>query len=159
MEGGDSMFLRLARMRVVQNSIAKIQRTKSILDIHSNERILVFCGTTDVADSLGIPSHHSKSKDKTIFEDFTNGGGKNQLAVVKIGNSGVTYKPLNKVIINYFTSNPEDLAQRINRCMGLEYDNLDIKAHIYIISTDEPTELTWLVKALEFFDKKKIKFI
>ena len=77
----------------------------------------------------------------------------------KIGNTGVTYKPLNKVIINYFDSNAENLAQKINRCMAMEYNNPDKKAYIYIISSNEEVELKWLSRALEFFDKNKIKYI
>ena len=155
---GNTMFLRLARMRIIQNSLAKLNVTKKILDAHKDERILVFCGTTKIADSLDIPSHHSKSKDDEAFTGFTEGEG-NHMAVVKIGNTGVTYKPLNRVIINYFDSNGENLAQKINRCMAMEYDTPDKKAHIYIISSDEDVELKWLKKALEFFDKNKIKYI
>ena len=81
------------------------------------------------------------------------------MAVVKIGNTGVTYKPLNKVIINYFDSNAENLAQKINRCMAMEYDTPDKKSHIYIISSDTNVEARWLKKALEFFDKSKIKYV
>jgi len=154
----NTMFLRLARMRLIQNSLSKLNTTKQILDEHLDERILVFCGTTKIADSLGIPSYHSKSGEKQLFEDFASGEG-NQMAVVKIGNTGVTYKPLNRVIINYFDSNAENLAQKINRCMAMEYNNPDKKAHIYIVSTNEITELRWLNKALEFFDKEKIKYI
>jgi len=156
--GSDTMFLRLARMRLIQSSLAKTIATKALLAAHKNERVLVFCGTTAVADNLGIPSYHNKSKEKEIFEDFAEGKG-NHLAVVKIGNSGVTYTPLDKVIINYFDSNAENLAQKINRCMGMEYNTPDKKAHIYIISTNEPIELKWLTKALEFFDKNKIKYL
>jgi hypothetical protein len=93
-----------------------------------------------------------------VFEDFAEGAG-NHLAVVKIGNTGVTYKPLDKVIINYFDSNAENLAQKINRCMAMEYNTPDKKAHIYIVSTNESVELKWLSKALEFFDKNKIKYL
>lgn len=156
--GGDTMFMRLARMRVIQSSLAKTNATKKLLAKHKDERVLVFCGTTAVADSLGIPSYHNKSKEKQIFEDFAEGEG-NHLAVVKIGNTGVTYKPLDKVIINYFDSNAENLAQKINRCMAMEYSTPDKKAHIYIVSSDEPVELKWLSKALEFFDKNKIKYV
>lgn len=156
--GGDTMFLRLSRMRIVQNSLAKLNKTKELLDKNKDERILVFCGLTKIADSLGIPSHHSKSSEKDIFQDFAEGKG-NHLAVVKIGNTGVTYKPLNRVIINYFDSNAENLAQKINRCMAMEYNTPDKKAHIYIISSNEEVELKWLNKALEFFDKSKIKYI
>jgi hypothetical protein len=126
--------MRLARMRLIQSSLAKVKATKLLLEKHADERVLVFCGTTKVADGLGIPSYHNKSKEKQIFEDFAEGEG-NHLAVVKIGNTGVTYKPLNKVIINYFDSNAENLAQKINRCMAMEYNTPDKKAHIYIVST------------------------
>lgn len=128
-DGKNTMFLRLARMRIIQNSLAKQACTKRIINKFKEERILVFCGTTDVADSLGIPSYHSKNKEKEIFENFASGEG-NHMAVVKIGNTGVTYKPLNKVIINYFDSNGENLAQKINRCMAMEYNNPDKKAII-----------------------------
>ena len=156
--GADSMFMRLARMRVIQSSLAKLNATKALLKKHKDERVLVFCGTTKIADNLGIPSYHSKSSEKQMFADFAEGKG-NHLAVVKIGNTGVTYKPLNKVIINYFDSNAENLAQKINRCMAMEYNTPDKKAHIYIVSSDESVELKWLNKALEFFDKTKIKYL
>jgi len=157
-EGKDPMFLRLSRMRIVQNSLAKLNKTKALLAKHADERILVFCGVTAIADKLGIPSYHSKSTEKDIFNDFANGEG-NHLAVVKIGNTGVTYKPLNRVIINYFDSNGENLAQKINRCMAMEYNTPDKKAHIYIICSTEEVELKWLKKALEFFDETKIKYV
>jgi superfamily II DNA or RNA helicase len=156
--GQNTMFMRLARMRLIQSSLAKLNATKALLAKHADERVLVFCGVTKIADSLGIPSFHSKSSEKQLFEDFAEGKG-NHLAVVKIGNTGVTYKPLDKVIINYFDSNAENLAQKINRCMAMEYNTPDKKAHIYIISTNELVELKWLQKALEFFDKNKIKYV
>ena len=157
-EGKNTMMLRLKRMRLIQNSIAKLALTRQLLQKYKDERVLVFCGTTDMADNLGIPSHHSKSGDKEAFKKFAEGEG-NHMAVVKIGNTGVTYKPLNKVILNYFDSNAENLAQKVNRCMAMEYNNPDKKADIYIISTDEPVEEKWLNKALEFFDKEKIRVV
>lgn len=153
-----TMFLRLSRMRVIQSSLAKKQLTKKLLEKYQKERVLVFCGVTKIADSLGIPSYHSKSTEKHIFNDFAEGKG-NHLAVVKIGNTGVTYKPLNRLIINYFDSNAENLAQKINRCMAFEYSNPEKKAYIHIVCTNETTELRWLNKALEFFDRSKIKYI
>jgi hypothetical protein len=156
--GKSTMFLRLARMRIIQNSIAKMEKTRELLKRHSDERVLVFCGLTSIADKLGIPSYHSKKEEKDMFDKFVSGEGINQMAVVKIGNTGITYKPLNRVIINYFDSNGENLAQKINRCMAMEYNNPDKKAIIYIVCSTEDVEHKWLNKALEFFDKSKIKF-
>ena len=153
-----TMFLRLARMRIIQNSIAKMELTRKLLAKHKDERVLVFCGLTKIADDLGIPVYHSKAGEKDTFESFAAGEG-NHLAVVKIGNTGVTYKPLNRVIINYFDSNGENLAQKINRCMAMEYNTPDKKAHIYIVSSTEEVEKKWLKSALEFFDKDKIKYL
>ena len=155
-QGGNTMFLRLARMRIIQNSIAKLEKTRYLLKKHKDERVLVFCGVTKIADQLGIPVYHSKAGEKETFEAFANGEGKH-LAVIKIGNTGVTYKPLNRVIINYFDSNAENLAQKINRCMAMEYNNPEKKAQIYIVCSTEDVERKWLSKALEFFDKSKIK--
>ena len=157
-EGKSTMFLRLARMRIIQNSIAKLDKTRELLKRHKEERVLVFCGVTKIADQLGIPSYHSKKTEKDIFDNFASGEG-NHLAVVKIGNTGVTYKPLNRVIINYFDSNGENLAQKINRCMAMEYDNPDKKAQIYIVCSTEDVEAKWLKKALEFFDRSKIRYV
>lgn len=157
-QGKSTMFLRLARMRIIQNSVAKMEKTRELLKKHKDERVLVFCGVTKIADQLGIPSYHSKKEEKQIFDDFVTGKG-NHLAVVKIGNTGVTYKPLNRVIINYFDSNAENLAQKINRCMAMEYNNPEKKAQIYIVCSTEDVEAKWLKKALEFFEKSKIKFV
>jgi superfamily II DNA or RNA helicase len=157
-QGRATMFLRLARMRIIQNSVAKMEKTRELLKKHKDERVLVFCGVTKIADQLGVPSYHSKKEEKQIFDDFVTGKG-NHLAVVKIGNTGVTYKPLNHVIINYFDSNAENLAQKINRCMAMEYNNPEKKAQIYIVCSTEDVEAKWLKKALEFFDKDKIKFV
>lgn len=157
-EGKSSMFLRLARMRLIQSSLAKKNLTKKIIQKHKDERMLIFCGVTKVADDLGIPSYHSKSSEKQLFTDFAEGKGKH-MAVVKIGNTGVTYKPLNRVVINYFDSNSENLAQKIQRCTAMEYNNPSKKAEIYILSSNEEVELKWLRKALEFFDKNKIHYV
>lgn len=158
-QGKNTMFLRLARMRIIQNSIAKMEKTKQLLKKHKDERVLVFCGVTKIADELDIPSYHSKTSEADVFNSFVSGEGNPHLAVVKIGNTGVTYTALNRVIINYFDSNGENLAQKINRCMAMEYNNPDKKAHIYIVSSDEDVEDRWLSRALEFFDKNKIKYI
>jgi superfamily II DNA or RNA helicase len=157
-EGKNTMFPRLARMRIIQSSSAKLNATKKILKNYSDKRVLVFCGVTKIADSLGIPSYHSKSNEKQLFEDFASGKG-NHMAVIKIGNTGITYTPLNMVIINYFDSNAENLAQKIMRCTAFEYNNVEKKAYIYIVSTDEEIEQRWLTKALSLFDKNKIKYI
>ena len=46
-----------------------------------------------------------------------------------------------------------------NEKHNMHMNNPDKKAQIYIISSNEQVELKWLQKALEFFDRSKIKFV
>lgn len=156
--GKDTKLLRFNRMRFLQNLPSKRNLVKRLLIDYKDERVLVFCGTIKMADSLGIPSHHSKSKSDEGFSTFVEGKG-NHFAVVKIGNTGVTFFPLSRVIITAFDSNSENLTQKIFRSMSIEYNNPEKKALIYIISSTEKVERNWLNRALEMFDRNKIKYI
>jgi len=157
-QGKPSFHMKLKMISILQQSTAKRIETIRTIVKFFNDRILIFCGRTDIADGLSIPSYHSKSTEKKVWEDFVEGRIPH-LAVVKIGNTGTTYMPLNKVIINYFDSNSQNMTQKIMRCMSLEYDNIDKKCIIYIISSNEPTEIRWLNKAISMFSKDKIHYL
>ena len=101
-EGKDSKFMRLNRMRIIQNSLAKKNATKLILERNPEERILVFAGLKKIADDLGIDSFHSETKDVTLLHKFASGEG-NKLAVIRMGSAGITFKPLNQVVISYLS--------------------------------------------------------
>lgn len=156
-DGKNTGLLPIQRMHILKKSISKLNMTKRLIDKFKKERVLVFCGVTEIADKLGIPVYHSKNKDNKLKEDFCNGVG-NHMATVDMFEAGVTIKPINRAILNSFDSNPENLSQRISRLTGFEYENENKIAKIYIIAT-ETIELKWLRKAFEFFDDNKIKYI
>ena len=157
-EGKSSFHMKLKMISILQTSISKRLLTIHTIKRFSENRILTFCGRTEIADSLGTPSYHSKFRDKKNWDDFVEGRIPH-LAVCRIGGTGVTFTPLNMAIINYFDSNSENLTQKILRAMSLEYDNPDKKAIIYIISSTEKKELLWLSQALSMFNKDKIKYL
>lgn len=148
-------FIDLKIINLLQNSEAKKEKTISLLNSNKEKRILVFCGTTETADNLGINVYHSKSKEKKIFNSFCNGEG-SHLATVKMMQAGVTILPISLGIINYTSGNPEDAAQKICRFLGMEYDNLEKKAEIHIICSNTTFEKSRLETALMFFDESKI---
>lgn len=150
-------YMNLKMINIIQNSLAKAKKTKELIDKYSSERILVFCGVTEVADNLGVPVYHSKAKEKQVFLDFCSGTGLH-LATIKMMQAGVTIVPINKGIINYMSGNPEDSAQKICRFLGLEYDNPNKKAEIHIVSTNESFEQIRLQTGLAFFDQSKITY-
>lgn len=155
---GHSLFLNLARMRIIHNSLAKLQLTKNLLKSLKDERVLVFCANNKIANQLGCRIHTSKHYDQEEFEKFiSNNSGSNHYAVCKIGNTGVSFCDLNNIVVQAFDSNSENLTQRI--CRSLILDEPGKVSNIYIVSSDEEVELKWLEKSLEFFDKRKIKYI
>lgn len=159
-EGKDTKFMRLNRMRLIQNSYAKLNKTSQLLTFFKEHRTLVFGGTISSVEKLGISTFHSRSSSDKDFKSFCEGhSSHSSIGLVQIGSVGITVKNLNKLIINYFSSNPEDLAQKINRAMAFEYNNPNKIADIHIICTDEPVEKRWLNRALEFFDKEKITYL
>lgn len=153
-QGKDTMFLNFARMRIIQNSISKMEITRKLLKKFKEDRILVFCGLIKIAEKLGIPVHHSKSESDEL-SSFKKGEG-NHLAVIRIGMAGITYSPLNKVVINYFSSSGEDLQQKIGRALNLEFEGQC--AEIYIITSNESVESNWLRKALSSFNQEKVNY-
>lgn len=151
-------FIDMKLINIIQNSSAKRLKTVELLDKFSEDRVLVFCGTTFIADNLGIPVYHSKVKERALFNDFCKGKG-DKLATIKMMQAGITVSPIHRGIINYMSGNPEDSAQKICRFLGLEYDNPDKIADIHIVTTDELFEEIRLKTGLLFFDQTKIKYI
>lgn len=152
----DLGLLPIHRMHIFKKSIAKRRTTLGIMNRFKGERILIFCGVTAIADSLGVPVYHSKDKDEEVKDAFCRGEG-DILATVDMFEAGVTIKPINRAIVNSFDSNPENLAQRISRLTGFEYDSPDKVAMIYVVCTNT-IERDWLDKALEFFDLTKVSY-
>jgi len=154
-EGKNTFFLDLKIINLLQNSLAKRNKTISLLKEYDEERILVFCGTTETADKLGISVYHSKSKEKDLFNSFCSGEGKH-LATIKMMQAGITIKPINKGICNYLSGSPEDSAQKLCRFLGMEYDNPNKQSEIHIISSNTTFEKERLKSALMWFDEFKI---
>lgn len=154
---GPNLFLNLARMRIVQNSLSKLEAAKKILLKLKDKRVLVFCASNKAAKELKCKIHTAKFNSQKEFDKFISNSGKhNHYAVCKIGNTGISFKDLDHILIGAFDSNSENLTQRI--CRSLILDEKDKISTIYIVTSDEKAELRWLEKALEFFDKNKIKY-
>ena len=148
----------LQAINLIQNSESKLEKTLELIEKFKDERIMVFCGTTDIADKLGIPVYHSKAREKQMFDDFCSGVG-NAIATVKMAQAGITVLPINKGIINYTSGSPEDAAQTICRFLGLEYGTPDKKAELHIVCCNESFERIRMLTALQFFDYEKIKWL
>ena len=153
-KGKDTFFMNISRNKILQSSISKQNKVKELLNILKDKRVLVFTGLTKTADSLGIPSFHSKSKNNNLIK-FQN-GVINHLAMANMGGIGVSYYNLDCVILSNFTHDSAKTDQNNSRSMINDYEGKVSK--IIIISTDEPLELKKLQKSLLLYDSKKIKY-
>lgn len=157
-EEKSSFFIDLKMIACIQKSEAKRKKTIELLSKNQDKRILVFTGLSEIADNLGIPSYHSKNRNKELFNDFCNGIGKH-LATIRMADAGITIKPINFGIINYISGNPENSAQKICRFLGIEWENKEKQADIHIVTTTNTFELDRLQTALMFFDNDKITYL
>ena len=155
-EGKNFMHLALARNRLSLSSLGKMNHVKKLLKKLSDKRVLIFTGLSKVADELGVPSYHSKSKDDSAYIDFQSGKN-NHLALAAMGKVGVTYKNLDSVILLNFTYNAEETSQILNRAIKLDYQNK--VADLHIICLNEAAERKKIKESLSMLDQSKIKFV
>jgi len=155
-EGGSFMFMALARNRISLSSLGKLNYLKKLLTSLQDKRVLVFTGLAKVADSIGIPSYHSKSGDDTTFKNFQE-GKENHLALAAMGKVGVTYPSLDSVILINFTYNAEESSQILNRAIKLDYKGKI--ADLHVIALNEDPEIKKVKESLSMLDQKKIKYI
>lgn len=155
-DGKNYMHLALSRNRLSTSSLGKINAVKKLLQDLKEKRVIVFCGITDTADSLGIPSYHSKSTSDTSYVNFQE-YRVNQLALAEMGKMGVSFNLLDSVILMNATSNPEATSQLLNRAIKLDYQGK--VADLHVICLDEEPELKKIKESLSMLDKTKIKYI
>jgi len=154
--GQNFKHLALSRNRLSTSSIAKKTYLIHLLRSQVPKRTLVFCGLADVADSLGIASYHSKSKDDQGYVDFQE-GKINQLALAQMAKMGVTFSKLDSVILYNFSYNESETKQILDRAIKLDYNNKI--ADLHIIAINEKPELKKLEETIKMLDKSKIKYV
>jgi len=154
--GKDFMHLALARNRISISSIAKKNYLLKLLDKYKDKRCIVFCGLSEVADNLGIPSHHSKSPNDNNLQAFQRKEF-NHLALVEQGGIGVTYKDLDCVILLNFVGNSASTSQKLNR--GIMLDYMEKCSNFDIICLRKAAEQAKLKESLSMLDAKRIKYV
>lgn len=155
-QGANFMHLALSRNRLSLSSLGKMNYLRVLLNKISDKRVLVFTGLASVADSIGIPSYHSKSKDDSAYTGFQE-KKHNHLALAAMGKMGVTYTDLDSVILLNFTYNAEETSQILNRAIKLDYSGK--KADLHIICLNEAPEVKKLKESLSMLNQEKIKYI
>jgi superfamily II DNA or RNA helicase len=145
-------FTRLARSRLIYNSMGKHLMGKSILsELPEEERTLIFSGSIKLAEKISPYTFHSKSTDEN-FVKFTN-GKINRLSTVNSLNVGVNIDNLDNAIILQVQSKERHLIQRIGRIVRYRDGH---KAKIYIGYIRGTVDEDWVKSAMKNLDKSVI---
>jgi superfamily II DNA or RNA helicase len=146
----------LARMRLIQNSIAKTAIAKKLIAKYGpGNRTIVFCGSIAQADELCKQHvYHSKSGDEYLNKfkrEETQG-----LGVVEALNEGHNLPNVDLGIIVQLSSSAKDLIQRIGRLIRYRKGHT---ARVFIIVLVGTVDENWFKKAIASFDAKNITYI
>jgi superfamily II DNA or RNA helicase len=144
----------LQLIRAISSSPSKYKYLKKLMSTMG--RGLIFVETSEQADNLGIPTYHSKCKDRNKnLTDFQK-GKIDQLATINQLKAGITFPDLTKCVILHCYSSNNKAAQKLGRCLNYVEDE---KAEIHIIGLKGTRDEQWINSGLADFDKDKIKYI
>jgi superfamily II DNA or RNA helicase len=101
-------------------------------------------------------SYHSGNKASEVNLDKFKSGEISKLSCVLQLNEGVNIPDLKQGIIMHAYGNERKSAQRLGRLLRL---NPDEKAIIHILCYTNTVDETWVIQALEQYDKNKITWI
>ena len=148
-------FTSIMRMRAMMDYSTKEQYLKNLLKTITS-KCIVFANTQEQADRICQHSYHSNNSKSAENLQLFKDGRITQLSCVLQLNEGVTIPNLQTGIIMHAYGNERKSAQRIGRLLRLNPTQI---ATCHILCYKNTVDEKWVEKALETFDKEKIKFI
>ena len=148
-------FTSIMRMRAMMDYSTKEQYLKNLLKTITS-KCIVFANTQEQADRICQHSYHSNNSKSAENLQLFKDGRITQLSCVLQLNEGVTIPNLQTGIIMHAYGNQRKSAQRIGRLLRLNPTQI---ATCHILCYKNTVDEKWVEKALETFDKEKIKFI
>lgn len=140
-----------ARKTVVQHALNKVSTAQSLINKHSDDKILVFSGTNEFTDTmaneLNGESYHSakgKKEREKILDRFKSGENK-ILCSTKALNQGFDVPDASVGIIAGLDSKALPMIQRVGRLLRL---NKSKTGTIYVLYVKESQEEKWLKSSI-----------
>ena len=153
--GKDIQITRVMRMKALMSFPSKERYAKKLFE-SIEDKVILFANTQDQADKLCKASYHSGNKASEVNLDKFKSGDISKLSCVLQLNEGVNIPDLKQGIIMHAYGNERKSAQRLGRLLRL---NPDEKAVIHILCYTNTVDETWVIQALDQYDKNKITWI
>ena len=145
-------FQIMNRARFIYNLQSKREAAEELIDLISDERNIIFCGSVDQAEELSPFSYHYKSgkKDLQRFIDMEI----DILSCVNSLNEGHNLPNIDNAVIVQLNSNALNLIQRIGRvCRWREGHT----ANVFLFVCKDTQDEKWAENALKDFDQSNIR--
>lgn len=147
-------FRYIMRMRGLMGYKTKEDYTIKLMNAIT-DKVIVFANTQEQADYISPYSYHSKNmRSEDNLESFSDGTITKLSCVLQLS-EGISIPNLKQGIIMHSYGNERKSAQRIGRLLRL---NPDDTATCHILCYRGTVDETWVNRALESFDKNKIKY-
>tara|TARA_R100001086_G_scaffold198857_1_gene115155 strand:- start:8617 stop:9774 length:1158 start_codon:yes stop_codon:yes gene_type:complete len=147
----------LERMHYIYNLQSKLKAGKYLLSLFPDDKkVLIFCSSINQANAMCKYRYHSKTDD-SAFKLFCE-GKINRLAVVNSISEGVNIPELDYILMLQVQSNKVHLIQKLGRLLRKTSDPNKI-GKVFILCTIMSQDSKWVQKALESFNKSRIKFL
>lgn len=152
--GAAKMFYKAIRDRatVVNHATSKISKSKELLEKHTEDKVLIFSGTTAFTDAMaeelkGLSYHSKKSKKQReqILEDFKSNKNK-VLCSAKALNQGFNVEDASVGIIAGLSSKALPMVQRVGRLLRLNKEKV---GKVYILYVKGSQEEKWLNNSIK----------
>ena len=148
-------FLLIKRARDLGSSPLKTRICKSILDSVKGQRNIIFCQTVEQAEKISTYTYHGKTTsvnfDKFQNEEIT------ELAMVKKGGVGTTYRNIdNLIIVHLDNDNTGNSMQRLSRTL-LKQQNY--KANIWVLCIKDTLDEDVVANFVNKLDEDKVNYI
>jgi superfamily II DNA or RNA helicase len=150
----------LERMRLIANSIEKLDVCKRLLEKCAGNRILVFGGSIDQIEKL-MPGQVYHSKSGKVGHAYLAQFMAEEVDVcgtVAAANEGLNIPNLDIGLIAQISSDSRSLVQRIGRCIRARPDP-NHKSIVFIVIAKGTQDEKWLEAAFEGMDKSIINYI
>lgn len=144
------------RMHFIYNLKSKTEAAKQILlRIPPEKRVLIFCGSTEQADTLASCTYHSKSLSDDCYEDFK-GMLTNRMACVNSVNEGHNLPFLDTGLVVQINSNDLHFIQRLGRIVRYRPGHI---GRFIVLVAEGTVDVMWANGALRELNPDRIKRI
>lgn len=147
-------FRHIMRMKGLMSYKTKEDYTIKLMNA-IDDKVIIFANTQEQADFISPYSYHSKNaRSQDNLEAFSDGTIDKLSCVLQLS-EGVSIPNLKQGIIMHSYGNEVKSAQRIGRLLRLNPNDI---ATCHILCYRNTVDEKWVSKALESFDKNKIKY-